>query len=296
MGAHRTIGCLMAALLLWGAQAATAGPRIGVTSAVVNSVTGTLAGPVRVLRTGDGVFQHELVATGRASSAQLLFLDETSLTVGPNSRVTLDRFVYDPNRKTGDIVINITKGAFRFVSGSAKSSSYKIRTPVAVIGVRGTIIEGLIDAIGNLFLILVEGAFEVCPIGGGACVVVDQPGTFVKVSSTGAISGPDSWRGQLLNIQGPGRFPFGDGGDFINRGGITGESDLNQALDNRDVDVRFPQAPSPSSTMTTTTTHDGGGYSPPVITGEPPKPPYDEGLESEPGSYPEMHYQQMQPN
>jgi hypothetical protein len=131
---------LSALFTLHGAAAQNA-PKIGVASAVKNRVDGQIGGATRPLVPGGDIFAREVVRTGEQSTAQLLFLDETSLSIGPQSEVTLDRFVYDPNRGAGNVVINATRGAFRFVSGSQQPTSYQIRTPVATIGVRGTIFD-----------------------------------------------------------------------------------------------------------------------------------------------------------
>lgn len=125
---------------LSGASAQGTG-KIGVASAVKNRVEGVIGGGTRPLAVGNDVFARQVVRTGEQSTAQLLFLDETSLSIGPSSEVTLDRFVFDPNRGSGNVVLNATKGAFRFVSGSQQPSSYQIKTPVATIGVRGTIFD-----------------------------------------------------------------------------------------------------------------------------------------------------------
>jgi hypothetical protein len=152
---------LAAAFGLGGALAQGTG-KIGVASAVSNRVESVVGGGARPLSVGGDVFARQMVRTGEASAAQLLFLDETSLSIGPSSEVTLDRFVYDPNRGSGNVVLNATRGAFRFVSGSQQPSSYQIRTPVATIGVRGTIFDCYIaqtaQGVWNVVIILVEGS------------------------------------------------------------------------------------------------------------------------------------------
>ena len=129
-------------------NAAAAEPKIGVTSAARNQVQGVLGGGTRTLSAGSEIFSNEVVRTGDQSLAQLLFLDETSLSVGPRSEVRLDRFVYNPNRKTGNVVLEASRGAFRFVSGSQTPTNYTIKTPLATIGVRGTIVDGYITLAG----------------------------------------------------------------------------------------------------------------------------------------------------
>jgi hypothetical protein len=67
----------------------------------------------------------------------LQFKDSSNLKVGSNSSVHLDKFVYDPNKSTGEVAIQATRGSFRFVTGSLGSETYKIKTPYGTLGVRG---------------------------------------------------------------------------------------------------------------------------------------------------------------
>jgi hypothetical protein len=74
--------------------------------------------------------------------ADLVFLDSTNSTVGPISEVYLDKFVYDPaGGSSGNVVLNGTKGAFRFVTGSQDKRAIQVQTPFGSLGVRGTIVE-----------------------------------------------------------------------------------------------------------------------------------------------------------
>jgi len=141
---------VLAAIILFQSPMAQAQPKIGVAAAVSNEV----AVGTRRLVAGSDVHTNERVRTGDASNAQLLFLDETSLNIGPKSEVILDRFVYDPSRGTGSVVMTAARGAFRFVSGSQNPVNYTIKTPVATIGVRGTILDIYVTA--NALLVIVQ--------------------------------------------------------------------------------------------------------------------------------------------
>ncbi len=164
-----------------GANAAT-DIRIGTTASAKNEVSGHLGGTRRALKLGDGVFQNESIATGAGASAQILFTDETALTLGPNSRVTLDKAVYDPAGRKGELVLRATSGAFRFVSGSGPKNGYKIGTPMGTIGVRGTIIEFAIRG-QWLVLSLTEGGTYLCT-SAQKCVELSRPGTYVVTNGT----------------------------------------------------------------------------------------------------------------
>ncbi len=220
--------------------AAPAAAQIGVASVVKHQVNGTVGGRTRVLQVGTSVFQNEVITTGDASSAQLLFRDETSLTLGANAELTLDRFVYNPASKTGDIAISVTKGAFRFITGSADPRGYKINTPVASIGIRGTIIEAYLDAAGNLFIVVVEGTILVTTADGQTITV--EAGEFLSVSATGGVTGPGTWTGPTLNLNSFVRFVLDNLGNLLGHGGdpLPRWNEFNDAIDSRDLDITFP--------------------------------------------------------
>lgn len=146
-------GASFAALAL--AASSAQGQTVGVNAAVVNDVrikTQAQAQP-QPARVKERVGLGNQIQTGRGSALQVLLLDRTNFQVGANARITVDKFVYDPNRSASAVGVSVAKGAFRFMSGKptkANPGQSGIRTPVATIGIRGTIVEGVVgeDAIG----------------------------------------------------------------------------------------------------------------------------------------------------
>jgi len=198
MKAYKRFLLATAAIVTLGGQGVSAADRIGTAAAVKNRATGTLGTTTRQLKSGIGVFKNERVDTARDATAQLIFSDETALTVGPNSSVTLDEFVYDPSSNTGKAVINATKGAFRFISGSTDPRSYRIKTPVGTMGVRGTIVDFFFLANGALVAILVEGAFQFTTNGiPPKTISVTRPGDSLIIHPDGAAQGPQRWDGTV---------------------------------------------------------------------------------------------------
>ena len=115
--------------------------RVGVTSASDGDPLGKPPNEnERILRIGIDVQADELVTTGAKDRAHLVFLDGSSLTVGPNARIVIDRFVFDPATNQGDLVINASRGVLRLVGGRiSKSKPIVIVTPSSTIGIRGGI-------------------------------------------------------------------------------------------------------------------------------------------------------------
>ena len=186
-------GVMLLSPVLIGPSAAAS--KVGVASAVRNDVEGIQGGSSRSLATGSSVFERELIRTGSESVAQLLFLDQTTLSVGPRSEVTLDRFVFDPSRNAGDVLLSATRGAFRFISGSQNPLNYKISTPNATIGVRGTIIS---CAVGSLTCTVEEGG-AVIEVGGVSYTL--KAGQSLTVDDNGKVTGPYTHDGILDAVQ-----------------------------------------------------------------------------------------------
>lgn len=117
----------------------TALAQIGTVAAVNRDMEGTPPElEKRLLAIGDGIVSNERVQTSSQGSGQLLFVDQTSLTVAADSDIILDKYIYDPDQGTGDIALSIARGAARFIGGSiTKSRTATIRTPSATIGIRG---------------------------------------------------------------------------------------------------------------------------------------------------------------
>ena len=134
---------------------------IGITAVAINNVLGTIQTETRTIKVSDGVFEREIIETDSNSSTQFLFLDETILTIGPESRLVLDEMVYNANASKGKVIITAAKGLFTFVSGSLVSESYLIRTPTSTIGVRGTKFDLFVSRNGSSTVILRSGAVDV---------------------------------------------------------------------------------------------------------------------------------------
>lgn len=132
--------------LLGGSIAYAQGAAVGVAAAVVKEVRLSNAQTPKpkqiVLR--QRIALGDLIQTGKASQVQLMLLDRSTLSIGSNASVRIDRFVYDPAKGRGTTT-SVTRGAFRFMSGkNNKANSASINSPVGTIGIRGTILEGVV--------------------------------------------------------------------------------------------------------------------------------------------------------
>ena len=90
---------------------------------------------------GAAVQAGDVVTTGADGSVGITFLDNSLLSAGPNSVLAIDRFTFDSTTHQGAFESSLQKGTLAVVSGKlarASPEAMKVKTPAAVLGVRGT--------------------------------------------------------------------------------------------------------------------------------------------------------------
>jgi len=159
---------------------------IGSVSGVQPDAFGTPPGQARrTLSIQTDVFSSERVETQKSGWAQIRFRDDTDFRVGGGSVVVLDKFVYDPQKKTGELVLNVGQGMFRFVTGTMNKDGYRIQTPSAVIGVRGTDVLVEVNAVGDTRVAVIEGQAIITPLRPGGQLTPVNPNNQGKVDKDG---------------------------------------------------------------------------------------------------------------
>lgn len=90
---------------------------------------------------GAPVYQMDRIVTGKDGSIGLLFDDDTRLSAGPNSTLSLDQFNFDTTSHDGNFDVSMKKGTLSVISGKLTQKSpgaLKVKTPAAILAVRGT--------------------------------------------------------------------------------------------------------------------------------------------------------------
>jgi hypothetical protein len=111
-------------------------PRTGVaTTVTTNPQRGSTSTTMYI----DGTSGQRLT-TDANSTLHVLFSDQSAVTIGPNSELVIARYEFDPKAKSGQILIDLTKGLLRVVGGLiSKKTAAQVRTSTATIGIRGGI-------------------------------------------------------------------------------------------------------------------------------------------------------------
>jgi len=170
------VAAIVAAPLAHAQAPARVGEAAVVHNEVVNATT------TNQINVGDGVLRDETVRTGADSAARFVMADSTNLSLGANASLKLDRTVFNDEHSYKDIAVRLTSGAFRFVTGHSEKTAYKITTPLATIGVRGTILD-ILSQRGSSTIVLQEGAASVCTLS-YQCIQLTQPGDTAIITLT----------------------------------------------------------------------------------------------------------------
>lgn len=123
--------------------------------------------------------------TGTNSTAQVRFSDGTIMALTPNSQIKVDEYIYQKDPKKDKTTVSLIKGGFRALTGAiskANPGAYKIETPVAVIGVRGTLFAGVLDE-GKLYAGVTKGGIFVKNEKGEIDLGLDKDYSYAVVDS-----------------------------------------------------------------------------------------------------------------
>jgi hypothetical protein len=140
-GTVQTIAAGLALLALSGGALAQEDSRIGTIKTLKGEARVISAGTATGAAIGGAVRQNDVIETGKDGALGLTFIDNMTLSLGPNSRITLTKLVFNPEKSDFAFLADFARGTMMVVSGGIAKlapQSEAITTPVGTIGVRGT--------------------------------------------------------------------------------------------------------------------------------------------------------------
>jgi len=165
----------------------------------------------RLLTVGEPIVFNERIATSENGETQILFLDQSTVSIGPSSELVIDQFLFDPKASAGRLAMSTTRGVFRFIGGkvSKLEAPVILDTPCGTIGIRGGIFLASLSADGVLNVVFVYGKELTVTGRNGVITRVRRPGFAVSVggfdqSPSAPYQAPPGLIGGLLGqLQGP---------------------------------------------------------------------------------------------
>jgi len=141
----------------------------------------------------DAVVRNAQLETVPSGALEVTFTDGSRLTLGSASSVVVDNYVFDGGAGAQGQTLKMTRGLFRFVSGSMPKDQVKLKTPTVTIGIRGTIVKTKVNGDGSGTIFFEHGSGNV-ENGQGQNIQMNE-GDMVKIDPNGGIGTPEnkSW-------------------------------------------------------------------------------------------------------
>ncbi|WP_415308056.1 FecR domain-containing protein [Candidatus Pelagibacter sp. Uisw_099_02] len=146
---------------------------------IVGAISGTAKAGTRELKAGDKIYLNETIYAGIDSGTQILLLDQSTFTIGSDSEVVMDTFIYDPTTNDGKIVANVKKGSLKIISGliSKKNpDSLTVNVPEGTLGSRGTEFQTIVSNQKTDTLLIGPGKNNTLGLRPGAVLVGNNLG------------------------------------------------------------------------------------------------------------------------
>lgn len=135
----------------------------------------------------------DVMLTGPTGNSKFLLPDATAFSLGPNSEIEVDSFIYDPDTgKIDEMLIGVVKGTLRFVTGKIAPrirSEPRVKIAVGILGIRGTDIEFEQSPDGAGSIKLYSGHAELTPYDSETVIDISA-GQMVKWTDFTKMSGP----------------------------------------------------------------------------------------------------------
>ena len=171
---------------------------IAVTTAPVQvtyqDITGEHIG--RKADTGDPIFLNDVIMTGADVTMQVMLKDQTVFTMGPDSSIRFDTFIYDPaDGANGSLSAQVLNGSFKFISGKIADNNpdgMVLKLSHTTAAIRGTSVAGRVNTDGSATLLLLSGAVSLQrnDIPDAAVTDIFRSGWGVTITETGSASDP----------------------------------------------------------------------------------------------------------
>ncbi len=146
---------------------------------IVGAISGTVKTENRELKAGDKIYLNETIYAAEGAGTQILLLDQSTFTIGSDSEVVMDTFIYDPATNDGKIVANVKKGSLKVISGliSKKNpDSLTVEVPEGTLGSRGTEFQTIVGKKKTDTLLIGPGKNNTLGLRPGAVLVGNKFG------------------------------------------------------------------------------------------------------------------------
>ncbi len=198
-------GILFTITILIGATAAYAVESVGMVIETSGNAWVERNGTKTVIELRTPVFVTDVIATDATGKVQILFNDDTSLAIGASSVVSIDEFVFNSDA-TPSFAVSAVKGVSRVITGKIVEQNregFKVSTPLATVGIRGTIVTIRIEDVISVILDQIGPGHNISVTGNnGEERTMNIAGYTIKVSPEGQVGFPEETTDEDIQVIG----------------------------------------------------------------------------------------------
>ena len=133
------------AIFLFTTKTFAATEQIGIIGFVIGDIFNQKGEKLNV---GDSIFFGDTISAAEGAKSQLMFIDQTVMTIGSKTELTIDEFIFDPVENTGKLLTTIKAGSVKILTGKISENNpenLEVKTPAGTIGTRGTEFKASVD-------------------------------------------------------------------------------------------------------------------------------------------------------
>lgn len=149
-------------------------------------------GNIRQLKRRDSIYNHEIIKTGKGSKVQIRFIDNALLALKAESELNIKAYVYSTeNEEDNQVLMELVAGGFRTLTGKigkGNKEAYKVETPVASIGIRGTLYDVQLT-VDKIFAGVWKGGISLDTTQGQFNLGIGSDFDFGEISTSGIFTG-----------------------------------------------------------------------------------------------------------
>jgi len=150
---------------------------------------------------GENIFKHDKIKTKDKSRVQVIFKDDTIISIGKNSEFIIDEYLDDSTDDENEVKFSLFKGAMRAITGKigkANPKKFKVKTKTATIGIRGTNFIIIVNNDGYDYVLCTKG--EIIVTGNAGPVNVPS-GFMVRISKKGKVEPIEEFNPEFLKLK-----------------------------------------------------------------------------------------------
>jgi hypothetical protein len=128
-------------LCVWAQPGLSQDETIGVVKTKSGEAYVLRAGTKQTLQIGDKLRERDTLETDKEATLGVILRDDTVISLGPETRISVDSFIFDPAEGRLGIATSMTKGTVAYLAGKIVKlapESARFETPLATLGIRGT--------------------------------------------------------------------------------------------------------------------------------------------------------------